>query len=168
MNLGISTWGFFYQRDPATWSTLAGAVDDVLAMDEGLGVEVWGSRSFEEPPVAGKDLVKLVAACREAEFVTVHTQGRYWSWHPVGLRREIDFAHQLGAETLVLHPVCLGLEQPEDRPDWPEIVRIAEYAAKFGVRSIPTLLVFKDGQEVERFVGVQQAVTLVQAIESQG
>lgn len=40
-------------------------------------------------------------------------------------------------------------------------------AAKLGVRSIPTLLVFKDGQEVERFVGVQQAATLVQAIESQ-
>jgi len=28
--------------------------------------------------------------------------------------------------------------------------------AKYGIRGIPTLIVFKDGQEVERFVGVPQ------------
>ncbi len=30
-----------------------------------------------------------------------------------------------------------------------------EYAEKFGVRSIPTLIIFKDGKEVERIVGNQ-------------
>jgi thioredoxin 1 len=30
-----------------------------------------------------------------------------------------------------------------------------DLAVKFGVRSIPTVLVFKDGKEVERLVGVQ-------------
>ena len=34
-------------------------------------------------------------------------------------------------------------------------------AAQFGVRSIPTLLVLKDGKEVERFVGVQQEAALI-------
>ncbi len=38
-------------------------------------------------------------------------------------------------------------------------------ARRFGVRSIPTLILFKDGEEVERFVGVQQKGTLRAAIE---
>lgn len=37
-------------------------------------------------------------------------------------------------------------------------------AARFGVRNIPTLLIFKDGEVVERFVGVQQKETLKLAI----
>ena len=39
-------------------------------------------------------------------------------------------------------------------------------AAKFGVQSIPTLLVFKDGRIVQQFVGVQQAPTLIAALEA--
>ena len=39
-------------------------------------------------------------------------------------------------------------------------------AAKFGVQSIPTLIVFKDGRPVKQFVGVQQAATLVAALEA--
>jgi thioredoxin 1 len=38
-------------------------------------------------------------------------------------------------------------------------------AAQLGIRSIPTLVVFKDSEEVERFVGVQQKDTLVGALE---
>ncbi len=38
-------------------------------------------------------------------------------------------------------------------------------AVRFGVRSIPTLILFKDGEPVERFVGVQQKETLRAAIE---
>ncbi len=37
-------------------------------------------------------------------------------------------------------------------------------AAQYQVRSIPTLIVFKDGQPVKRFVGVQQKETLAAAI----
>lgn len=37
--------------------------------------------------------------------------------------------------------------------------------SKFGVRSIPTLILMKDGELVEKFVGVQQEGSLVQAIE---
>ena len=39
-------------------------------------------------------------------------------------------------------------------------------AAQFGVQSIPTLLVLKDGRTVQQFVGVQQAATLVAALEA--
>ncbi len=37
-------------------------------------------------------------------------------------------------------------------------------ANQFGVSSIPTLIVFKDGQEVKRFVGLQQEPELVSAV----
>ena len=37
-------------------------------------------------------------------------------------------------------------------------------AAQFGVQSIPTLIIFKDGQAVKQFVGVQQAPTLIAAL----
>ena len=39
-------------------------------------------------------------------------------------------------------------------------------AAQFGVQSIPTLLVLKDGRIVQQFVGVQQAPTLIAALEA--
>ncbi len=38
-------------------------------------------------------------------------------------------------------------------------------AARFGVQAIPTLLILKNGAEVQRFVGVQGRETLVSAIE---
>jgi len=109
-------------------------MDEVLRIDDALGAEVWGSQALDQPMVAGQDLADLVDACQDASFVTVHVQGQHWLWNPASLRHEIDFSHQLGAETLILHPVCFGLVEEDDRPDWPEIVRIAEYAAKFGVQ----------------------------------
>ena len=39
-------------------------------------------------------------------------------------------------------------------------------AERFGVQAIPTLLMFKDGNEVRRFVGVQPKEILVDAIIS--
>ena len=39
-------------------------------------------------------------------------------------------------------------------------------AAQFGVQSIPTLLVLKDGRIAKQFVGVQQAAALVAALEA--
>jgi thioredoxin 1 len=37
-------------------------------------------------------------------------------------------------------------------------------AAQFGVRSIPTLILFKDGQKVRDFIGVQQEAALVEVL----
>ena len=39
-------------------------------------------------------------------------------------------------------------------------------AAQFGVQSIPTLLVLKNGRTVQQFVGVQQAPALIAALEA--
>jgi len=38
-------------------------------------------------------------------------------------------------------------------------------AVKLGIRSIPTLTLYKDGREVQRFVGLQATKTLADAIE---
>ena len=38
-------------------------------------------------------------------------------------------------------------------------------AMKLGIRSIPTLAVFKNGKEIQRFVGLQSQRTLSDAIE---
>jgi len=43
-----------------------------------------------------------------------------------------------------------------------------QLAATFGVQSIPTLVVLKGGQVAKRWVGVQQAPALVQALEAAG
>jgi thioredoxin 1 len=37
-------------------------------------------------------------------------------------------------------------------------------AAKFGVRSIPTLILFKNGEKVKDFIGVQQEAALVEVL----
>jgi len=43
---------------------------------------------------------------------------------------------------------------------------VGAVAAKFGVMSIPTLILFKDGEEIERLVGVQQAPTLLELLKN--
>jgi thioredoxin 1 len=40
-----------------------------------------------------------------------------------------------------------------------------ETAIELGIQSIPTLALFKNGKEVQRFVGLQSSNTLMQAIE---
>ena len=42
-----------------------------------------------------------------------------------------------------------------------------ETAAKFGVMSIPTIIIFKDGEKVKQFVGVQSEAKLKAAIDEQ-
>jgi len=42
-----------------------------------------------------------------------------------------------------------------------------ETAGKFGVMSIPTLIIFKDGEKVKQFVGVQGEDALRTAIDEQ-
>ena len=36
---------------------------------------------------------------------------------------------------------------------------------RFGIRSIPTLIILKDNQEVERFVGVQREADLISTLK---
>ncbi len=41
-----------------------------------------------------------------------------------------------------------------------------EIAGRYGVMSIPTLILFKDGQIIKQFVGVQNENTVINAINS--
>jgi thioredoxin 1 len=41
-----------------------------------------------------------------------------------------------------------------------------ETAMNYGVSSIPTLMIFKDGEVVDRFVGIQSKSRLQQALDS--
>jgi len=41
-----------------------------------------------------------------------------------------------------------------------------ELAVKFGIKSIPTILIFKDGQLAQQMTGLQSAAALVQAVEA--
>jgi thioredoxin 1 len=41
-----------------------------------------------------------------------------------------------------------------------------ELAGRFGIRSIPTLLIFKDGKPVKEFVGTQSRAVLMSGIEA--
>jgi thioredoxin 1 len=40
-----------------------------------------------------------------------------------------------------------------------------QVAARYGIRSIPTLLIFKDGRPVDQIVGVQPKAKLAEALE---
>lgn len=41
-----------------------------------------------------------------------------------------------------------------------------ELASRFGIQSIPTLILFKDGKKVRQFVGFQSGPSLIAAIEN--
>ena len=125
---GSSIWGFYGRRPPEDWPTLPDAVRAVLEIDPAFGVEVWGSKSLDVPSASEEEIAELAEVCREVGFVAVHVRGVHMAWDPPGLRSEIDFAARIGASVLVLHAVCLGLTEPDDRLDVPEIERLAGYA----------------------------------------
>lgn len=43
-----------------------------------------------------------------------------------------------------------------------------DLAVRFGIKSIPALFIFKDGQVVQQFVGLQRGDALVKALEAAG
>lgn len=134
LRLGVSISGFFFGQSPENWPTLGNAVRTILELDPALGVEVHGAKALDLAGTSQEEENDLIRAVQDAPFVTVHVRGVHWTWNPKGLRDEIDFAGRLGAETLVIHPSSLGLTDFDDRPDYPEIRRIAAYAGQWGVR----------------------------------
>lgn len=40
-----------------------------------------------------------------------------------------------------------------------------EIAARFGIQNIPTILIFKNGEVAQKFVGLQQKATLLNALK---
>ncbi len=61
-------------------------------------------------------------------------------------------------------------EQFEGRADVAklDIDQNPETAAAYGIRSIPTVLIFRGGQEVDRIVGLQPRARYEQALEAAG
>jgi thioredoxin 1 len=49
-----------------------------------------------------------------------------------------------------------------------DVDRSRDVAQRFGVRSIPTLVIFKDGQEVDRLVGVQTKDVIERRLRAAG
>lgn len=47
-----------------------------------------------------------------------------------------------------------------------DVDAVPNIARRFGISSIPTLIVFKDGKVAQQFIGVTQAETLVSAIQA--
>jgi thioredoxin 1 len=47
-----------------------------------------------------------------------------------------------------------------------DVERVRETARTFGVMSIPTLILFCNGREIDRFIGLQRRETLARSIES--
>ena len=65
-------------------------------------------------------------------------------------------------------PIIKGIaEQFEDKAFVREVNvdENREIAIRLGIQSIPTLILFKNGQEIRRFIGLQSAATLSQAID---
>ena len=55
-------------------------------------------------------------------------------------------------------------ENPSVRVGKVDVDEVGELAQRFGIVSIPTLLVFKNGQLVNKFVGVQDKQTILNAL----
>lgn len=47
-----------------------------------------------------------------------------------------------------------------------DVDKLSDVAAKFKVSSIPTLILFKNGEAIDQMVGVQQAATLTATLKS--
>ena len=80
----------------------------------------------------------------------------------------VDFWAPWCAPCLIQGPILEGLAdayQGKVRVGKLNVDENMATAAKFGVMSIPTLLVFKDGEKVKQFVGVQGEQTLRAALE---
>ena len=134
LNLGASTWGFFRHLEQASWPRLSDVVEQIVGF--GLGVEIWETRAEGDGLPDEEENVRIVAACKFAEFVSVHATRIYHAWHPQEARNDLDFATRVGAQTLVVHPRFLGLPHPDATPDLPDIRRWLDEAAQRGVRVV--------------------------------
>jgi len=69
------------------------------------------------------------------------------------------------AQEPVIHKLA---EKFQDRAEVKEvdIDQHRDLAMSLGIQSVPTLILFKDGREVQRFIGLQNEATLTQVINA--
>jgi len=69
----------------------------------------------------------------------------------------------------MLAPVMEGIKPRFSNVNFVEIDVDTQFeeASKYFIRSVPTVIIEKDGKEVERFAGVQSEMTYVNAINEQ-
>ena len=71
----------------------------------------------------------------------------------------IDFGAQWCPPCRMMEPVVEELSQDLDQSQ--------DLANLFGIRSIPTMVIFKDGKPVDALVGVHPKQTLIEKIQAQ-
>jgi len=154
LSLAGSTWGFFFNREPEEWPTIAEAIDQLTAL--GFGVEVWTNRGWDEPWVSPELAQEIKEACAGASHVSVHTRPENWKWNPHGLSDEVELCSVIGAHALILHPSSLGLEGPSPHPDFAGIKRLATQAREAGVQLVlentPNTMYSPDRYIIDRMI----------------
>jgi thioredoxin 1 len=81
----------------------------------------------------------------------------------------VDFWAEWCAPCRMMAPVLNEVAEELNRNSHIGKLNIEQYqsmAQKFNVRSIPTLILFKDGKEVKRFVGIKQKDFLLKEMKS--
>jgi len=80
----------------------------------------------------------------------------FWADWCMPCRMQAPIMQQLAGE--LGEKAAIGKMDVDSNPQTP---------SRFGITGIPTSILFKDGQEVRRFVGVQSKQTLAKALQEQ-
>jgi thioredoxin 1 len=79
----------------------------------------------------------------------------------------IDFGAQWCPPCRMMEPVVEELSQDFDGKATIAQVDVDQSQNLFGIRSIPTMVIFKDGKPVDALVGVHPKQTLIEKIQAQ-
>ena len=77
----------------------------------------------------------------------------------------VDFCEPWCAPCRMQLPIVKQMAEDGYRVGTVNVSEQMELAGRLGVMNIPTLIVFKDGKEYQRFVGLQSRQTLEYAME---
>jgi thioredoxin 1 len=102
-----------------------------------------------------ENIVELTAADFDSRVASGVTLVDFWAPWCGPCRMQAPILEKLAAK--VAGTARIGKLNVDDHGD---------VAAWFGIRGIPTMILFKDGKEVQRMVGVQPEPLLLSAIES--
>lgn len=105
--------------------------------------------------MSGKGMVDLTQETFDARIAQGITLVDFWAPWCGPCRLQTPILESLAEKTA--GKAVIAKVNVDDYPD---------LAARFNVRGIPTLILFKAGQPVQQFVGVQKETVLSQAIDA--